>query len=117
MTGSEQELASLRRARDDTRGALADRLTSIQDALADASPAARVANDLQAQARAAADETLAVARGSGWVIAATLALLAAWIFRGPLGAAALRIREAVAIGEPPEWWARFRSWADRKAKL
>ena len=86
MSGPEQELASLRRARDDTRNALAE-------------------------------ETLAVARGSSWVIAATLAVLGAWIFRGPLGDAVRRIREAVLLGEPPQWWTRFRSWALRKAKL
>ena len=117
MSGPEQELASLRRARDDTRNALADRLSSIQNALADAGPTIRLAHDLQSQARAAAEETLAVARGSSWVIAATLAVLGAWIVRGPLGDAVRRIREAVLLGEPPQWWTRFRSWALRKAKL
>lgn len=116
MSGPFDELAQARAARDAALGAVQQRLSSLEAALAGQSVGARVRHDAVARVKGAADETMAVARESRWVIVGTAALLVLWVLRAPL----LRVGRSVAArvdqGEPRAAWQRFREWTTRKAK-
>ncbi|MBC2669396.1 hypothetical protein ACFOON_16525 [Novosphingobium piscinae] len=117
MNAPLDELAEARAAREATLGAVQERLSAIEAALAGQSVGARVRHDAVTRVKGAAEETIAVARESRWVVVGTAALLALWVLRAPLVRVGRSLATRLDQGEPRAAWQRFREWTSRKAKL
>lgn len=80
----EQRLAEDRTLRNEARAVFNARLERVRAELDERPIGERVAGEAVGRAKEAAGETLEVAKDNGWVIGATLLVLAGWILRGPL---------------------------------
>ena len=109
MNGIDNQLAADRAARNAAKNALDDRFAHLRGALDARSVKGRVVDEALARAQAGADEALAVANDSRWVLVATVFALGAWFARRPLGKALHRALDGGAA-EPSAWWPR---WLDR----
>lgn len=115
MSAIEDQLAADRAARDSARASLNDRVAQLRGALDKRSVKGRLIDEAVARAQAGADEALAVANDSRWVLVATVFALGAWFARQPLGRACQRIGERLAP-EPSRGWRRWLDRVIRKAR-
>lgn len=109
MSGIDDQLAADRAARNAAKSALDERVAHLREALDERSVKGRMVDEALARAQAGADEALAVASDSRWVLVGTVVALGAWFARRPLGKA-LRGAMAGARAEPSARWPR---WLDR----
>lgn len=116
MSAAERELAEARQARAEARAAVDTRVEDLRSSLTGESLGQRVKHDALARVQDTADEAIAVARESRWVILATGAALLAWWGRRPLLAWGRRLAERLPEGEPLRAWQRCQDWIARKAK-
>lgn len=121
MSKIERQLREDRLIRDAARAVFDARLARLRQGVADKGIGARVADEALGRARATADQTLAVAKDNRLIVAATLAALAAWFLRKPLGRWLARIADGPRFnglrdlaGEPASHLRRLRDWAVRK---
>lgn len=84
MTSPEDQLSTLRAARDAARGTLAGHAGALKEGLTPAALRKRIARDVGARAQAVASEALEVATDSRGIVIGTLAVLGLWLARKPL---------------------------------
>lgn len=123
MSASERQLQEDRLTRDAARAVFDGRLARVRQAVADKGIGARMADETLGRAKAAADQTVAVAKDNRLIVAATLAALAGWFLRKPLMRWVARITNDLEFskdhglaGEPASHMRRLREWAVRKGK-
>lgn len=109
MSGVEDQLAADRAARDSARAVLSERVAHLRGALDERNVKGRLVDEAVARAQSGADEALAVANDSRWVLVATVFALGAWFARRPLG----RVLRQVASGAATEPSRRWPRWLDR----
>lgn len=114
MSRLEEQLATDRAARDAARQAMDLRVSHLRAELDQRSVKGRLVDEALARAQAGADEALAVANDSRWVLAATVFALAAWVGRKPIGRTVRRIA-AARVPEPSPRWRRWLEKVNRKA--
>lgn len=115
MSGIEDQLAADRAARDSARAALEGRVATLREALDQRSVKGRLVDEAMARAQAGADEALAVANDSRWVLVATVFALGTWFARKPLGRS-LRRMAGTAGTELSGRWPRWLDRVIRKAR-
>ena len=114
MSAGEDRLVAARTARDAARAALDERVDRLRGSLDERSVKGRLVDEALARAQAGADEALAVANDSRWVLVGTVFALGAWLARRPLGRA-LRRMAGGATSEPTHGWRRWLITVTRKA--
>lgn len=115
MSDIESKLAADLAARQAARAAVEQRVADLRDSLEQRSVKGRLVDEALARAQAGADEALAVANDSRWVMAATVFALAAWFGRKPIGQAIRRL-SAGPLAEPSAWRPRWLDRVIRKAR-
>ena len=83
-TAAERQLAEDRANRSAARGVFDANLAQVKGDLAARSVGGRIADQAVAETRAALTESVAIARESKSIIAATIGALLLWAFRAPL---------------------------------
>lgn len=98
----EQRLTEFRELREEAWRIVKDDLTRLQSDIADRGIAERIKDRVGAEAREVWDATRDVASEHKGVVAATVAVLVAWLLRGPIGdvIAALFKNDATDDDEP-----------------
>lgn len=113
---AERQLAEDRRTRAEARAVFDARLARIRAAVSGRSVKQRLTDEALNRSRGVADESMAVARESRWVIGATLLALLAWAFRRPLLRGGQTVWKRVCHREPPPFSRRLRDWVNEKVR-
>lgn len=115
MRSLERQLAETRAARDAARAVFEARLGQVRRALGERSVPQRLGDEAITRAVDAAEEGIAVAQESKWVLVGTGLAVLAWLLRRPLVNSARRLagrlpRPNLSRAEPASPWQRLRGW-------
>ena len=110
MSAAETRFAEDRAVRDAARAVFDARLDAVRRALGERSIPERATDEAKSRALAVAEESMAIAEESKWVIVATVLAIFAWLLRRPLLNSARRAGNRLFDTEPASPWARLRDW-------
>lgn len=114
MSTLERQLAEDRAVRDSARAVFDARMAEVRRELGERSIPQRAADEAKSRAISAAEEGMAVAEESKWVLVGTGLAILAWLLRGPLIASARKAGDRLFKPEPASRWERLRDWIKSK---
>jgi len=114
VSALERQLAEDRAVRDSARAVFDARMAEVRRELGERSIPQRAADEAKSRAMSAAEEGMAVAEESKWVLVATGLAILAWLLRGPLIASARKAGDRLFKPEPASPWERLRDWIKSK---
>ena len=114
MSALERQLAEDRAVRDSARAVFDARMAEVRRELGERSIPQRAADEAKSRAMSAAEEGMAVAEESKWVLVGTGLAILAWLLRGPLIASARKAGDRLFKPEPASPWERLRDWIKSK---
>ena len=114
MSALERQLAEDRAVRDSARAVFDARMAEVRRELGERSIPQRAADEAKSRAMSAAEEGMAVAEESKWVLVGTGLAILAWLLRGPLIASARKAGDRLFKPEPAAPWERLRDWIKSK---
>lgn len=110
MSALETQFVEDRAVRDAARAVFDARLEEVRRALGERSIPQRATDEAKARAMTVAEESVAVAEESKWVLVATGLAILAWLLRGPLLNSARWAGNRLFGTEPASPWERLRDW-------
>lgn len=110
MSLLERQLAEDRATRDAARAVFEARMGQVRRALGERSVPQRLGDEAKTRAVTVAEEGMAVAQDSKWILAGTALAILAWLLRRPLVRSAQRVADRLFHPEPAKPWARLRDW-------
>ena len=116
MNEAERQLLEDRQTRAEARAVFDARRDRIKSALSGQSLTRRLSCEALIRSRGLANDGLAIARESRWIIAATVLGLAGWTARRPLLRGARVAWQNVSSGEQPSFPRRLRQWIKTKVR-
>jgi len=114
MTALERQLADDRAVRDSARAVFDARMDEVRRALGERSIPLRTADEAKSRAMSAAEEGMAVAEESKWILVGTALAILAWLLRRPLINSARTAGSRLFGTEPASPWERLRDWIKSK---
>jgi len=114
VSALERQLAEDRAVRDSARAVFDARMAEVRRELGERSIPQRAADEAKSRAMSAAEEGMAVAEESKWVLVGTGLAILAWLLRGPLIASARKAGDRLFKPEPASPWERLRDWIKSK---
>ncbi len=110
MNELERLVADDRAVRNAARAVFNARKLQVEAALADKPVGTRVSDEARERAKTVAGDAATIARDNVAVVAGTVLLLAAWLFRKPLADWVNMLFQRDEPGELAEHWQRFQDW-------